>query len=215
MGYKDTEGRNFFRGRYLNSDATDASAAILGSQLSASAAIVGTQLAANAAIASTQLAAGVTKVLSGTVAFGDTTKVVCTIPAKALVTDVIAVCTATWNGTSPIVDLGDDSDADGFVPNAHVGLTSGNISGEDPVNRGDLLRVAAAQTTTADDWTVTDYSAGSEVQTKTHAVYTVTAWPRALKKYYASANHVNAVVGTTGSPTTGALTVYLVYVALA
>jgi hypothetical protein len=199
-----------------------------------------TSLSDTAGILPTQLGAGCLKVISGTVAYNATSPYACiTIPAKSLVTDVIAICTATFDGTSPIVDLGDDSDADGFIPNSHVGLTSGNISGEDPADRGDLLRVAgaqtvtapslgaASQTTTAGDWTVqVDGDGHVTGQTKTASnwtntqgtltagSYAVTAWARPLKKYYTSANHVKATIGTTGSPTTGSLTVKLVYVDL-
>lgn len=156
-----------------------------------------------AGILPTQLGPGVTKILTGTVAYNATSPYACiAIPANSIVTDVYAICTATFNGTVPKIDLGDDSDDDGFIAYGNVGLTSGNVSGEICSARGALLWVPGAQDNTINF----DAKTGDNL---------VTTWGSPRRKYYATANHVNAKIGTTGSPTTGALTVICVYEAVA
>ena len=220
-------------GTQLASDADIAgtqlasNAAIAGSQLASNADIAGSQLAAAANIAGTQLAddtidhekitdgtitaeeiasesitpdclaAGVKKVLVGHITYNDgkSANPIIAIPANALVTDVIAVCTASFNGTSVTLMIGDDGTADGFLANAHISTTSGDVSGEDPANRGSIL------------WN----NGGQD------GLEAVTSWGRKKQKLYTNSSyHVYSTLGYTGTSkgTTGAMTVYLIYVQL-
>ena len=175
-------------------------AGITSDQLAGS--IAATKLAGG--ILPSQLAAGVAKVLSGTVLAADTTKTVITIPPKSLVTDVIAVCTTPFSGSNTPVfslTLGDTNTAAGFLPAismANGGLSEGVVKGEDPSTRGTLLYTPAVQTLTP-----------------ATPDFTVTTWPRALKKYYDSADIVKATITKSGTVSAGVLTVYLAYTALA
>ena len=191
-------------------------AGILGSQLAAAAAIAGTQLAddtidhekiADGTITAEEispgaltpdcLAAGVKKVLVGHITYNDgkSANPIIAIPANSLVTDVIAVCTETFNGSSVTLTIGDDGTADGFLSNAHISLTAGNVSGEDVANRGAYLWTAGQQ----------------------DGLEAVTSWGRAKTKFYANSSyHVYSTLGYTGTSkgTTGAMTVYFIYVQL-
>jgi hypothetical protein len=145
-----------------------------------------------------KMSAGVPKVLSAHVSYNDGKSTVAKIgiPANALVTDVIAVCTETFNGTSVTLTIGDDAYTDGFLADAHIGKTAGNVSGEDPANRGSLLWVDGQQDGLED----------------------VTSWGRKKQKFYTDGTlHLCSTLGYTGTSkgTTGAITIYLVYVALA
>ena len=161
-------------------------------------AITGAQLSASSAIASTQLASGVTKVLTGTIGHADTTKNVLAIPANALVTDVIAVCTETWNGASASLELGVSGTLAGFIPIASMGLTATNVTGTTISTRGTLLWQPLVLTFATSGTVDTITNQGSALQ------------------YYTGASPVN-LVGTVGGSAgaTGSTTVYCVYVALA
>jgi len=159
----------------------------------------------------TQLAAGVAKSLSGTVLAADTTETVITIPAKSLVTDVIAVCTTPFSGTNTpafAVTLGDTNTAAGFLPTismANGGLSAGVVSGETLSARGSLL------------WTNGAVTGGSEGAGPTFTVVfpTLTTQPTPIKKYYDSADIVKATITKSGTVSAGVLTVYMAYIALA
>lgn len=145
-----------------------------------------------------RLAAGVPKVLSAQVTYNDGKSTVAkvTIPANALVTDVIAVCTQTFNGDTVTLTIGDDGTLDGFLANTHIGKTAGNVSGEDPANRGSLLWVDGQQ----------------------DGLEEVTSWGRKKQKFYADGTlHLCTTLSYAGASkgTAGAMTIYLVYVALA
>ena len=137
------------------------------------------------------------KVISGTIGHADTTKTVISMPANALVTDVIAICTETWNGASASLKLGISGTLEGFIPIASMGLTATNVTGTTLSTRGTLLWQPLVLT----------YSAG--------AADTITTQGSPLQ-YYTGASPVN-LVGTVGGSAgaTGATTVYCVYVALA
>ena len=60
--------------------------------------------------------------------------------------------------------------------------------------------------TTPDDWTVTQ---------GTHVAATMTTWGSPRQKYYAATNHINVTIGTTGTPSTGAITVLMTYLVVA
>lgn len=181
----------------LTTTQLSASAGITGTQLASNAAIAGTQLASNAGIASTQLAAGVVKVLTGTIAHADTTKNVIAMPANALVTDVIAVCTETWNGAGASLELGISGTLEGFIAAAKMGKTATNVTGTTLSDRGTLLW-APLVLTFSDGNADTITTQGSPI------------------RYYTGASPVN-LVGTVGGSAgaNGATTVYCVYVALA
>jgi hypothetical protein len=185
--------------------------AITGAQLAAAAGITGSQIASTtvaagnilgntittsqisttAGILGSQLGQGTTHVLTGTVAFGDTTGAITgmTIPAKSLVTDVIAVPAAVFNGATFSISIEDSGAPAGFLPAMTLlnsTLTVVNVAvGADPSTRGPLL------------WNST-----------TGATCPITA-------YYNSTDAVHATISKSGSPSTGSLKVYCVYVALA
>ena len=187
-------------------EAQIALGALTTASLNPAAGITSGQLAGSIAqsklaggILSTQLAAGVAKVLSGTVTYNDgkSANPIITIPANALVTDVIAVCTTAFNGTAVTIDLGDDSNASNFIGNANVGLTLNAVSGQKCSDRGSNLWLSGTLSATTP--------------------FGVSVWPTPLRKFYAATNHLNSTLGYTGTSkgTAGAMTVYLAYIALA
>jgi len=164
----------------------------------ASNTIVDANINSAAAIAVTKLGAGMKKVSSGTIGHADTTKTVISMPANALVTDVIAICTETWNGASASLNLGISGTLEGFIPIASMGLTATNVTGTTLSTRGTLLWQPLVLTFAASGSVDTITTQGCPLQ------------------YYTGASPVN-LVGTVGGSAgaTGATTVYCVYVALA
>jgi hypothetical protein len=235
----DTDTFTLADGTIVNAEVADAS--ITEAKIVPKT-ITNASLSDTAGIKSTQLDVGVLKSISTSVTYAGATAAI-TIPANSIVTDVITVCTETFNGTTPAATIGDDSVANGFLTlGLATGLTSGAVKGEIASDRGTLLWVPGVLsggdwtntqgTFTPSSWEVTalhvdstthsmdtktqgsgagSLSAGS--QTKTAA--SMTTWGSPRRKYYAAANHVNVTIGTTGSPTTGAITVILMYLAVA
>jgi hypothetical protein len=213
----------------------------LGGSYIQSGAITNSKLSSTAVTAN-KVNTGVQKLATATVTFAGAAPLI-TIPANSIVTDVMTVCTETFNGTTPAVTIGDDSVAAGFLTlGLATGLTNGVVKGEIASERGTLLWVPGVLS--GGDWTVTQgtytpsswevtalhvdgtthsmdtktqgsgagsLSAGS--QTKTAA--SMTTWGSPRRKYYATANHINVTIGTTGTPTTGALTVMMTYLVVA
>lgn len=83
------------------------------------------------------------------------------------------------------------------------------------INKDTGTTLSAAELPFTQTTTTTVISAGS--QTKTPSNFGVTTWGSPLTAFYAAANNLNSTLGYTGTSkgTAGAMTVYLVYVALA
>jgi len=76
-----------------------------------------------------------------TVNYNDTSPVtVVSLPAKSIVTDIIVEVRTAWNGATPgTIDIGDASDADGFMTNAQIDPTVTGWKGQNPEDRGAYL----------------------------------------------------------------------------
>ena len=104
-----------------------ANAAITGSQLAANTiaesnitakTITHVSLSDTAGVLGSQLGAGTTHVLTGSLTYQSTTGPITgmTIPAKSLVTEIIAVPTTAFNGSTFSISLEDSGAAGGFIP---------------------------------------------------------------------------------------------------
>ena len=163
--------------------------------LSASANIAGTQLASNAAIAGTQLAANAG--ITGSQLAAGTTHVL---------TGSLTYTSTTGNITGmtiPAKSLVLDVFA---VPTVAFNGTTFLISLEDSGAAGGFL---ANMTIANSQLTTLNVAVGADPAARGALLL------NGLRAYYDSSNAVHATISHTGSPTTGAMTVYCVYVQLA
>ena len=129
------------------------------------------------------------RLLTGTLTYQSTTGNITgmTIPAKSLVLDVFAIPTVAFNGTTFLISLEDSGAAAGFLPN---------------------MTIANSQLTTL------NVAVGAECAKRGPLLWS-TGDASPIRAYYDTTNHVHATISSTGIPSTGAMTVYCVYMQLA
>jgi hypothetical protein len=212
----------------------------------ATAATLATYLSSNTRLGVTYLEVDESMVTSG--ATTATVPFASTIPAGSFLSACIISCRTAFTGDGTVT-IGRTGAQTGVLADANITKTLGAVSGEDPALYGTDLWVPGVQTTltqtkttgdytvtqfptvsTADDWTVTVWSATAGTQTKTPVAlhtpaqtttasnWTVTASPTVTtyahpkRKWCAAATQYNAYCATAGSPgTAGILDCYLFY----
>jgi hypothetical protein len=182
----------------------NASANIAGTQLAAAAAIAGTQIAANTITESNITAKTITHA-----SLSDTAGVLgsqCGVGVVKTLTGTLTYASTTGNITGmtiPAKSLVLDVFA---VPTVAFNGTTFLISLEDSGAAGGFL---ANMTIANSQLTTLNVAVGADPAARGALLL------NGLRAYYDSSNAVHATISHTGSPTTGAMTVYCVYVQLA